>query len=377
MNTIKNNPTKKSKLLFVINSLRGGGAEKVLVNLVNRLNPQKYNITLLVLFGDGVNKQFLHSNIKVVRLFKKAPFGFVHIAKLVPSSWLHKLFIKGKYDIEISYLQGVCTRIVGGAPKDSSTVAWIHNFDRPDRLFRSPKEMHSILEKSSMVACVSKHTKEQVDRACNGKAISKVLYNTQDVDTILRFSKEPVEILMREKGLKFVAIGTLYDVKGYLRLLKCLYKLKLERFDFKMYFVGDGPQRKELEEFVATHGMGDYVAFFGFNKNPYKYLAKADLFICSSYTEGFSGTVSEATILGIPTLTTECAGMKEILGEHNEYGIVVENSDKGLEEGIRNILDNPDILKHYKEAVRKRSDFFKPEKTVSEVETMFDNLVKK
>lgn len=365
------------RLLFVINSLRGGGAEKVLVNIVNALNPQKYDITLLVLFGDGVNKQFLHHNIKVKRLFKKAPFGFVHIAKLFPASWLHKLFIKGKYDIEISYLQGVCTRIVGGAPKGQDTIAWMHNFDRPDRIFRSKEEMHTILGKSSVVVCVSKHTKAQVDKASNNKAISKVLYNTQDVETIHRLSVEPVEEMVASNMIKFLAIGTLYDVKGYLRLLKILYKFKLERYDFKMYFVGDGPQRKELEEFVKTHGMREYVTFFGFDKNPYKYLAKADLFICSSYTEGFSGTVSEATILGIPTLTTECAGMKEILGEHNEYGIVVENSDKGLEEGIRNILDNPDILKYYKEAVRQRSDFFKPEKTVSEVETMFDNLVRK
>lgn len=366
------------KILFLINSLRPGGAEKVLVNLVNYLSPTKYDITVMTLFGGGTNKQFLSSNIKLIELYRKAPFGFVHVCKLFSPELLHKYFIKEQYDIEISYLQGVTTRIIGGAPSSVKAIAWMHNCDHPEITFKTIKERNRLLQRFDRIVSVSNTVEEKVRGCVTGKLSNcQVIYNTQDVSHIIEASHDLVPIMNTEKSLKFIAIGTLYDVKGYLRLLKSLYKLKLEKFNFKMYFVGDGPQRKELEEFVKSHGMREYVTFFGFDKNPYKYLAKADLFICSSYTEGFSGTVSEATILGIPTLTTECAGMKEILGEHNEYGIVVENSDKGLEEGIRNILDNPDILKHYKEAVRKRSDFFKPEKTVSEVESMFDNLVRK
>ena len=109
---------RKKRVLFLINSLRGGGAEKVLVNLVNCLDADKYDITVGVLFGDGVNKQFLHQNIKVKRFFKKAPKGFVYIAKLFSPSFLHRFFIKERYDVEISFLQGVCTRIIGGAPTD-------------------------------------------------------------------------------------------------------------------------------------------------------------------------------------------------------------------------------------------------------------------
>lgn len=363
------------KLLFVINSLRSGGAEKVLVNLVNGLNPNKYDITLMVLFGDGVNKQFLNSNIKVIRLFKKAPLGFVHIARLFSASFLHNIFIREKFDIEISYLQGVCTRIVGGAPKKQKTVAWIHNFDRPDRIFRSQVEMLEICQRSSAVACVSKHTQEQVVEATEGKANALVVYNTHDVETILNNSSEAVPKMQKEKKLKLITIGTLYDVKGFPRLLEALYKCHLERFDFHMYFVGDGPQRKELEEIVAKYNMNEYVTFFGFNKNPYKYLAKSDLFICSSYTEGFSGTVSEATILGIPTLTTDCSGMKEILGANNEYGIVVENSDNGLLQGLRMIFNNPALLIQYRARVKERGEFFSPAKTLKKSEELFDNIM--
>ena len=134
-------------MLFLINSLRGGGAEKVLVNLVNCLDANKYDITVGVLFGDGVNKQFLHQNIKVKRFFKKAPKGFVYLAKLFSPSFLHRLFIKERYDVEISFLQGVCTRIIGGAPEKIPIVTWIHNFDRPDRIFRSQDEKKNILSR--------------------------------------------------------------------------------------------------------------------------------------------------------------------------------------------------------------------------------------
>lgn len=363
------------KILFLINSLRPGGAEKVLVNLVNGLNPNKYDITVMTLFGGGVNKQFLNKNIKLKEIFKTAPIGFVYICKLFSPKLLHKLFIKDKYDIEVSYLQGVTTRIIGGAPAHIKTIAWIHNFNHPEIIFKNYKERISLCQRFDKIVSVSKTIDKKVEIATGNSLKNRcVIYNTQDIQNINSSSVEPVPEMAYNKSLKFISIGTLYNVKGYLRLLKVLLRCRNDGFQFQMYFVGDGPQRTELEEFVNNNKMSDYVTFFGFDKNPYKYLAKADLYICSSYTEGFSGTVSEATILGIPTLTTDCAGMKEILGENNEYGLIVENSDEGLYYGIKSILTDNGILKQYREAVKKRTAFFCPEHTINEVEKIFDNL---
>jgi glycosyltransferase involved in cell wall biosynthesis len=364
----------KKKILFVINSLRGGGAEKVLVNLVNSLDKNKYNITVEVLFGDGVNKQFLAPNIQIIRLFKKAPKGFVHLTKLLPAKLLHRLFIKGHYDIEASFLQGVCTRIVGGAPENTPIITWIHNFDYAKRIFRSKSEMKTILSRSYVVACVSKHTGNQVMQSVDSLDNVKVVYNIQDVNSIFAGAKENVPEMQREDVIKLVTTGTLYEIKGYLRLLQSLAQLPNTVHPFHMYFVGDGPQREELEQFVKKNDLGKQVTFFGFDKNPYKYMSKADWFICSSYTEGFSGTVSEATILGIPTLTTRCAGMDEILGENNEYGIIVENSDEALYEGLKQILSQPSIHDEYKQKVQARKDFFDPSVTIKQVEQLIDSL---
>lgn len=368
----------KIKILFLINSLRGGGAEKVLVNLANGLNPDKYDITVMSLFGEGVNKQFLHNNISFTYCLKKAPKGIVHFAKLLSPRILHKIFIKSGYDIEISYLQGLCTRIVGGAPNNIKQIAWIHNYDRPDRIFRSKREETAVMCKSSAVVCVSKKTKNQVDSSLSKRSVNSiVVYNTQDLDNINLMAKESVPSMESCKDVKIVTAGTVYNVKGYSRLLKSLNELHRQGYKFHMYFVGDGPQRKELEEYVAANDMSDYVTFFGFDKNPYKFMSKADFFVCSSYTEGFSGTVSEATILGIPTLTTRCAGMDEILGENNEYGVIVDNTDEALHQGLLDFLSKPGLLAEYKERVKKRKDFFNPETTIKQAEDLFDSLMQK
>lgn len=364
----------KKKVLFLINSLRGGGAEKVLVNLVNSLSTEKYDITVGVLFGDGVNKQFLHSDIRVKRAFKKAPIGFVHWAKLLSPTLLHRFIIKEDYDVEISFLQGVCTRIVGGAPKQIPIITWIHNFDYSKRIFRSNNEKKCILNRSASVVCVSKHVASRVIENGSERANAQVIYNIQDLDAIFTGAKGEVPEMQQEKRTKLISIGTLYDVKGYTRLISSLAILRDEGYSFHMYFVGDGPQRKELESLVASNHLNEIVTFFGFDKNPYKYISKADLFICSSYTEGFSGVVSEATILGVPTLTTRCAGMDEILGENNEYGIIVENSDEALYEGLKMVMSDPNILKEYKARVQERKDFFDPSTTIKAVEDLIDSL---
>lgn len=365
------------KLLFVINSLRAGGAEKVMVNLVNNLDQKKYDITVFTLFAGGVNKQFLRPGVKVIEHYRKAPKGFVYICKLFSPKMLYKHFIKEEYDMVIPYLQGICTRIVAGAPAGVKKIAWIHSFmkNRHHNHFRSEKEMARLYRSYDKVACVSEYwcTKVKEETGVGDKAI--VVYNTHDVHGIMQMAKQPVEEMENLGELKIVAIGTLYYIKGYDRLLRCLKKLRDEGQRFHMYFVGDGEQRGELEQYVSENEMSDFVTFYGYQKNPYQYLSKADLFVCSSISEGFSGTVSEATILGIPTLTTRCSGMDEILGKNNEYGIIVENNEDALYEGLKDLMINREKLALYKEMVKDRSSFFSSESTVRCVEKLIDTIV--
>jgi glycosyltransferase involved in cell wall biosynthesis len=100
-------------------------------------------------------------------------------------------------------------------------------------------------------------------------------------------------------------------------------------------------------------------------------LKESDLFVCSSITEGYSTAVAEATIIGLPVLTTACTGMKELL-EDGQYGIIVDNNDLGLENGLRDVLQHPEILQKYRERLKDRYQFFSVERRIQEIERIFD-----
>lgn len=108
----------------------------------------------------------------------------------------------------------------------------------------------------------------------------------------------------------------------------------------------------------------------GFQKNPYKYMSQADLFVCSSRAEGFSTVVTEALILGLPVVTTDCAGMRELLGD-NEFGIVADNNDEAIYLALKDMLEDRDKYQHYKKQALKRSSYFSMERSISELEKIF------
>ena len=115
------------KILFVHPDLRGGGAEKVLINMINELNHNKYDITLYTIFKEGVNKNILAKNIEHKYMFKKVFRSWSIIQKIFTSKFLFKKIIGNKYDLVIAYLEGVPTRIVGGCNNDSTKIiSWVH-----------------------------------------------------------------------------------------------------------------------------------------------------------------------------------------------------------------------------------------------------------
>ena len=103
-------------------------------------------------------------------------------------------------------------------------------------------------------------------------------------------------------------------------------------------------------------------------------MAKCDLYVCSSHREGFSTAVTEALVVGTPVISTLCSGAHELLGCHNEYGMIVENSTKGIYQGMKQVLNNPEMLVEMKKQAEKRGTFFSREKTVQAVEKMFKSF---
>ena len=138
--------------------------------------------------------------------------------------------------------------------------------------------------------------------------------------------------------------------------------------------LGEGPERNSLQEYIQENGLERNITLLGYQLNPYKYVAKCDLFICASFAEGFSTAATEALIVGIPVCTVEVSGMKEMLGENNEYGLVVENNDEALYQGIKRFFDEPGLLEYYTKQAEIRGKDFSAEKTVRKVEKMLISI---
>ncbi len=374
---------KKIKILFLIHNLKHGGAEKVLVNLVNNMDENRFDITVMTIFDVGVNKQFLNKNIGYKSIFSREFRASSQILKLFSPQRLYKKYIKEDYDVIVAYLEGTCTRIIGGCDKSGTVkIGWRHIAETNNEFiytYRSKKEALEIYNNLDFVACVSEDVKKNFIEL-SGFDVNKtqVLYNTNETDKIKELAEVKVE---KEEfnydGIKIIGVAKIRARKGFFRLARVHKKLISEGYRYKIYLLGEGEEKKEIEDYLRANNLSDSFIFLGYDTNPYKYVSKCDLFVCSSFEEGFSTAATEALIVGTPVLTTLCAGMKEMLGENDEYGVIVENSEEGIYLGLKKFLDNTELLSHYKQQSLIRSEMFSCDKTVKAVEDKIIELYKK
>ncbi len=364
------------KILFFIHDLGPGGAEKVLVNLVNNMDSKQFDITVMTLIGGGVNEQFLKPHIRYISCYKRMIRGHTHLLKLLTPRQLHHRFIKDKYDIEVSYLEGPAARIISGCPNpETRLVSWIHVEQHTKAVaaqaFRSFKESECCYQKFHQTVCVSEYVKQDFLKLYPMISPVNVLYNTNETDQILQKKEELVQDGIFSDGeIRLCGVGKLMPNKRFDAILRIHKRLKDQGYPVHTYLLGDGAERSGLESYVRENGLESSVMFLGYQTNPYKYVSKCDLFVCSSLSEGFSTAATEALIVGTPVCTVEVSGMKEMLGENNEYGIVTENNEEALYQGIKKLLDDPALLAHYKKQAALRGKTFSTANTVKAVEEM-------
>lgn len=364
------------KILFLIHDLGQGGAEKVLVNLVNNMDSEQFDISVTALFGGGVNEQFLKPHIRYRAIFPRAFPGNSHIMKLFTPRQLHRLFVKEHYDIEVAYLEGPPSRIISGCTDpDTKTVVWIHCTMKSEQAFavgfRSADEARRGYSRFDLGAFVSGGVMDAFHSHCPMDRM-QVLYNTNESGHILKKAAEPA--VLPEGVFCWCGMGKLVEVKGYDRMLRIQKRLTDEGYPVHFLALGEGPLRPELEKYVRDNGLTESVTFLGYQTNPYKYLSKCGLFVCASHSEGFSTAATEALIVGTPVCTVEVSGMREMLGEQGEWGVVTENNEEALYLGIKSLLDDPEKLARYKGKAAERGRTFSTENTVKAVQDMLLDL---
>lgn len=368
------------KILFLIPNLKHGGAEKVLVNLVNNMDPKKYEITVQTLFDVGIHKASLRPHIQYRSVFKKEFRGNNRFLQLFSPEFLWRHMVKEHYDIAISYLEGPTSRILSGCPdQNTKRIAWLHiELDSPELAslgFRSPSEAECAYNTFDHIVAVSRNVKECFLRHLNVTTPVSVLYNTNETEQIAEKALiKPSDTRFRGYQLTICSVAKLMKTKGFDRLINAHKRLLDEGLSHRVYILGIGEEQRFLEQKIKEYGIEDSFILLGFKDNPYQYISRCDLYVCSSRREGFSTAVTEALIVGTPVVSTDCSGAKELLGEHDEYGLVVENSEQGVYEGMKRMLSDPALLAQYKEKAKERGGVFSREQTVKAVEDMLDCL---
>lgn len=361
-------------LFFIDTGLTGGGAERVLCNLANALDPRRFDVTVMTLWPQE-DTSCLAPHVRCRSLYPAKNPLTRYLYRLENQLGLAARRIREHYDLEIAYLENGSTKVIAGSKSAAKKVAWVHcdlALKNLDALSAYVKKTAPWYEKFDRVVCVSESVRESFLVLYDRRFPCDVLYNVNDEAQI----RAKADAFQPEIGdvPTLCAVGRLTGQKNFLHLLRALPKLKKDGIPFRLQLIGEGEERSRLEEYIQRKNLGDCVQLLGWQENPYPYMKAADLIVCSSIYEGLSTVVTEALILGKPVVTTPCNGMTELLGD-SEYGLIADPDDNGLHRALRRMLTEPGLRQRYAEAAALRGQAFRGEALARKTEDFFTELL--
>ena len=364
------------KILFFIENLSEGGAEKVLRELVNHMDQSKFDITVQTVWPCDA-KKYLAPGIRYRSMYSQQNKASVLRYRAETEAGIaYRLHVKDDYDIECAYLEMGPTKVMSASTnKKAKKLAWVHC-----DLSKKVKNAEAFVAKSGKkyrsydeVICVSENVRESFEKLFGAEVPTRVLYNVVDDASIREKSAGPLPAGLRKRRLTAVSLGRLTHQKGYDMLLKVHDRLMREGFEYDLWIAGEGEDRPKLEQYIAEHDLNGSVKLLGFQENPYPILQAADLLVCSSRYEGLSTFVTEGLILGKPIVTTDCTGMRELLGD-SEFGLITRMTEEALFHGLKTMIQNEALRASYQEKAAMRGRDFSTERLVRNSEDLFMKL---
>ncbi len=376
------------KILFVVHAFRTGGVSTVLTNIANGLCRRGYDITICVTSDDVSGAGDLLPEIKLrhrdephLGLLRKIPYvrNFYESgmwSKRQSPRKLYRYFVGGKerYDVEIAFFFGRPLKAVYGSKNDRARkILFVHSDYKGLGKgiymgFRQEEEAKRAYRFFDKVVCVTNGVKTSFVDTIGRQDGVEVIYNLNDCEKIKVLSRQ--EIAAKRVEFTFVCVSRLSAEKGIARVLESAAKLNDEGFAFDVWIVGDGPERARLEQYAARCRLQN-VTFYGNQKNPYPFIANADMLVCPSLTEAYGLSISEAFILHKPILATDCTGPRELLNG-GEYGVLVPNDPDAVCDGMKRILQDAAYYEHYCRKAEERSAFFDADHIMQEIERLIN-----
>ena len=379
---MKNN---KKRIIFVSQALWIGGIETALVNLINMLDYNKYEVTCLITENYLDMAERLTKNCRLIvadrhslvtftkpykfkklydileepqgaTRFRRFLWRILNILFKALENHLYSVYIKEQmrgegFDTAVIYSDRVAEITVKAINAKKFLMFYHHG------AMRKEYHDHYGYKKSEKIISVSDNIAEKL-KAYRKKYAKKIVTvnNVVDIDSIVEKSKEPVEeSLFSENNFNIVSCGRLSPVKGLSFTVEAISKLVREgHTDINWYMVGGGPLEKELREQISALEMEKHIFMLGMKKNPYPYMKNCDLYIQPSLFEGYSLSIMESKILCTPILTTYAAAGNQI--ENNVDGFLCDANEKSVCESILNLYENREKLESCK-SVLMNCDF--------------------
>ncbi|WP_427042352.1 glycosyltransferase [Fusobacterium sp. SB021] len=371
------------KILFLIYNLDGGGAEKVLLKILEKIDKNKFKIDLFLIKKEGVYlKEFEtkfkditirtpYDNLSKNKLLNRIQYKLKHkkVRKSLKNPEIFKEFIKEKYDTQIAFLEGMSS-IYLSKTECRNKIAWVHVDLEKHRTMTIDKE-REIYKNYNKIICVSNQAKNSFDKIYPEYSNkSTIIYNPIDKEEIINKSSEEVEKFRDKNIVTFIAIGRLNEQKGFDILLKAHKLLKDENLENNIVILGEGTERKNLEKYILENDLEKSVKLLGFKKNPYPYLKQSDIYILSSRYEGYSLTVAEALVLNKAIISTRCIGPMELL-ENGKYGLMCNSEDiYQLKECMKKFILNKKLREEYEEKTKIKSKEMQMKSIIEKIENM-------
>lgn len=368
--------SRKKRIIFINDYVHGGGVEKVLENIVGYLDPDKYDITVMTHMKEKNFYKYYPAHVRYINYGHIAHASFfrrvVGIPEYILRGLYNRRYLKEHYDAVVAIKEGqsmiealkfkYANRRIGWVHIDFAIAHWTKC------CFANIEKEYKCMEAFDKIVCVSQTVKDGVVSEVGDTKNLVVKYNPLKEREILKLANEKFTDMNRG-AVTFVTVGRLIAQKSYDRLLNVCKRLNDNGLDYKLYIIGGGQLQSALLKQKEKLGL-DNVVFFGQKSNPYPYIKGADWFVCSSLYEGFSTVLQESAVLSTPIITTECAGARELLGD-SEYGIITENSEEALYEGMKKILEDKTVTEHYGEKIKEIQNSISLEKRMRDIEALF------
>jgi len=378
--------SEKIKVLFFISSLDGGGAEKVMVNILSHIDRDKIDPSLILFypFDDSPYRKYLRGDVKVTVIGRKSDsffekirqflnfFRAVHREKprVILSMLTHNNIIALFAGVLVRIRVIVCEHITLGEvikTREGRTMVWFPVAPLVKILYRFADKIIAVSEGIKI------NLTEEFRIAAG---TIEVIYNPVDIARISWLSRMHLEHPFFQGGVPVIlAVGRLVWQKGFDLLLRAFREV-LSELDARLILAGEGHERESLQRLAKDLGIAAKVSFVGFQTNPYAFMSKADVFVLSSRYEGLPMVLLEALACGTPVISTDCkSGPREIL-DNGRCGLLVPVRDmKALSEAIVRSLKDSELRENFSRLGRERATDFSVDRIIRQYENVIHESV--